>query len=323
MDNKNMPSTPLALGAAIGNGLLARGARMGAVTLYAQNIDLLADFYQKGTGLDRLDSTLTNDAESSHEPRISLGKGSETIVNLVQRSDLSRAAQGSAGLFHTAILYPTEASLAAAVYATAQHFPGSFTGSSDHLVSKAFYFNDPEGNGVELYWDRPQSEWDIVPGGEIKMATLWLDPNEFLQTHLTEEAAAAADPASAGLSAAGILDSATVGHVHLQVGNIPEAENFYLSALGLNKTASYGSQALFASSNGYHHHLGMNTWNSAGAGTRSPALGLGQVNILVPDLDDVIRIQEGLRQEGHDTEFDGASITILDPWANQMRVSVG
>ena len=100
---------------------------------------------------------------------------------------LKHASPRDAGLFHTAILFDTEEALAASVYSVATRHPKTFTGSSDHLVSKAFYFTDPEGNGVELCWDRDRTEWSWTHGS-VEMATLFLDPNGFLQENLTESA---------------------------------------------------------------------------------------------------------------------------------------
>ena len=129
-------------------------------------------------------------------------------------------------------------------------------------MSKAFYFTDPEGNGVELYWDRDRTAWSWVHGS-VEMATLYLDPNEFLQQNLTENAAT--DP---------VIGGARVGHVHLQVGDVQTAREFYVDRLGFEATAAFGDSALFVSAGGYHHHMAMNTWNSRGAGPRRLALGL-------------------------------------------------
>ena len=146
--------------------------------------------------------------------------------------------------------------------------PARFTGSADHLVSQAFYFTDPEGNGIELYWDRARTDWSWTHG-QVEMATLYLDPNTFLGDHLTEEAASGA---TAG-------DAASVGHVHLSVGDVATARAFYVDALGFDETATLGNQAVFVSAGGYHHHMAMNVWNSRGAGPRMPALGLGRVDL--------------------------------------------
>ena len=132
-------------------------------------------------------------------------------------------------------------------------------------MSEAFYFTDPEGNGIELYTDRPRTQWGYV-NGEIQMATRYLDPNAYLQRHLTQEVLDAA-PGQAG----------RVGHVHLQVGDVATARAFYVDALGFEPTATSYPGALFASAGGYHHHIAMNVWHSAGAGPRAASLGLGDV----------------------------------------------
>jgi len=204
-----------------------------------------------------------------------LGRGSTPIVILQHAPELAAAEPRSSGLFHTAILFDTQAQLAAAVYSVGTKHPGTFTGSADHLVSQAFYFTDPEGNGIELYWDRDRTAWSWTHG-QVEMATLYLDPNEFIGEHLTE--AGQADP-SAG--------NAIVGHVHLSVGNVATAREFYVDRLGFEATASLGGAALFVSAGGYHHHMAMNTWNSAGAGKRRLALGLGEVDIVLPTVDDI------------------------------------
>ena len=146
--------------------------------------------------------------------------------------------------------------------------PSSFTGSADHLVSKALYFDDPEGNGLELYCDRPREQWGWE-NGHVAMATDPLDPHGFLREHLPDPDA---------------LDgAAAVGHVHLQVGDITTAQQFYVDTLGFEVTAVFGTQALFVSAGGYHHHLALNTWQSRGAQARWAALGLGEVTIELPD----------------------------------------
>ncbi|MGB3414968.1 MAG: VOC family protein [Microbacteriaceae bacterium] len=280
--------------------LLAAGTEMGAVTLFVENLERVRAFYQQGVGLEVLRDTTGT---------VVLGRGSIPILILEQRKELARAAQGSAGLFHTAILFDTEEALASSVYSIATKYPNLFTGSSDHFVSLAFYFDDPEGNGVELYWDFPREKWQNLTD---KMTTAYLDPNLFLKTHLNES-----------LAAAPLASAAKVGHVHLQVGTIPEALDFYTEKLGFELQLLYGKQALFVSAGGYHHHIGMNTWNSQGAGLRSPALGLGQLNILVPSLDEVIASNERLNHHGVVSEFDGKTLSLLDPWANKIQLGVG
>jgi len=283
------------------NELLAADTSMGAVTLKVGNVDAMTAYYRDGVALQVL---------SEGAGSVTLGRGSTPVVILEHAPELKHASPRDAGLFHTAILFDTEEALAAAVYAVAQRYPNTFTGSSDHLVSKAFYFTDPEGNGVELYWDRDRSTWSWTHG-TIEMGTLYLDPNEFLQQNLTEQAVASP-----------VIGGASVGHVHLQVGDVKTAHDFYVDRLGFEQTINYGGTALFVSAGGYHHHMAMNVWNSAGAGPRLPALGLGRIDIRVPSADDVGALGERLSHFGVATRDDGQTVSFDDPWANLIRVAV-
>jgi catechol 2,3-dioxygenase len=276
------------------------------VTLRVGDLDAMIRYYRDGVTLQLL----------SHDgPVAVLGRGTTPIVILEHAPELRHASPRDAGLFHTAILFDTREALATAVYSIATKHPGTFTGSSDHLVSEAFYFNDPEGNGVELYFDRDRSQWSWTHG-QIEMSTLFLDPNEFLREHLTETAAAAA---AGGLG----LGDAVVGHVHLSVGDIPSAREFYVDRLGFETTTTYGSQALFVSAGGYHHHMAMNTWNSLGAGRRRLALGLGKVEIVVPGADDLGALGERMSHYGVPTRDDGRTLAFDDPWSNLVEVRAG
>jgi len=279
--------------------LLAADTAMGAVTLRVADLDAMTAYYRDGVGLQVL---------RADGPVVTLGRGTTAVVILEHAPELKHASPRDAGLFHTAILFDTEEALAAAVYSVAQHYPHNFTGSSDHLVSKAFYFNDVENNGVELYWDRERSEWSWVHG-TLEMGTLYLDPNAFLQQNLTEQAIA--DP---------MIGGARVGHVHLQVGDVATAREFYVNRLGFESTVEIPGQALFVSAGGYHHHMAMNTWNSRGAGTRQLALGLGRVDIEVPSSDDVGELSERMRHYGVQTRDDGQTVAVDDPWGNLLLV---
>lgn len=281
---------------------LAADTGMGAVTLAVADLDRMVAYYRDGVGLD---------LQASAGGRATLGRAGRPALVLEQRPDLKHAPDSSAGLYHTAFLFADKADLAASVYSVATRHPQSFTGSSDHLVSEALYFTDPEHNGVELYWDRPRDEWQRTPDGGVRMDTIYLDPNRFLAENLSE--AGATD---------GVAGEARVGHVHLKVGDIGTAHAFYVGTLGFEVTARFGDSALFVSAGGYHHHLGMNTWHSAGAGARTPALGLGEVSIAVPTADDLGAVRERVAARGVQVQDDGAEVRLLDPWANLVRVSV-
>jgi len=218
--------------------------------------------------------------------------------------ELKASEPRSAGLFHTAILFDTQADLAAAVYSIGTKSPGTFTGSADHLVSQAFYFTDPEGNGIELYWDRDRTLWSWTHG-EVDMATLYLDPNTFVSEHMSKSPS---------------TGHAVVGHVHLSVGDTASARDFYVNRLGFETTATIGTSALFVSAGGYHHHMAMNTWQSSGSGKRRLALGLGEVRIVVPSVDDLGALNERMTHYGIQTRHDGEILAFDDPWANRISV---
>ena len=281
--------------------LLAADTSMGPVTLRVGNLDAMTAYYRDAVVLRVLDETADT---------VVLGRGTTPVVILKHAPELKHASPRDAGLFHTAILFDTEEALAASVYSVAQKYPNTFTGSSDHLVSKAFYFSDPEGNGVELYWDRERSSWSWTHG-TIEMGTIYLDPNVFLQENLSSESVT--EP---------LIGGAQVGHVHLQVGDVASAREFYVERLGFEETVSFADSALFVSAGGYHHHMAMNTWNSRGAGPRLPALGLAQVDITVPEADDVGALIERMRHFGVETRDDGQTVSFDDPWANLIRVGV-
>ncbi|QYI98803.1 VOC family protein [Curtobacterium flaccumfaciens pv. flaccumfaciens] len=279
--------------------LLAADTGMGAVTLRVADLDTMIRYYRDGVRLSLL----------SHDGGVAvLGRGSTPVVVLEHAPAMRHAGPREAGLFHTAILFDTRADLAAALYSVATQYPAGFTGSADHLVSNAFYFTDPEGNGVELYWDRDRTEWSWTHG-MVDMDTKYVDPNAFLQSHLTQDAldTAAARPGR-------------VGHVHLSVGDVDAARSFYVDTLGFETTAGFG-EALFVSAGGYHHHMAMNTWNSRGAGRRQLALGLGLVRIEVPGADDLGALTERMRHGGVELADDGRTVAFDDPWANRIEVT--
>lgn len=278
---------------------------MGSVTLDVADLDVMTAYYRDAVGL----TVLTADG-----PVVTLGRPgtpgqlARPVVTLRHSPALRHAGPREAGLFHTAILFETQSALAAAVATVATRYPDRFTGSADHLVSEAFYFDDPEGNGVELYWDRDRTAWRWHDS-RVEMAVLALDPNDYLREHLTEDA----------LTAHGSAPS-VIGHVHLSVGDVDTAQRFYVDQLGFDLTASLGGQAIFVSAGGYHHHMAMNVWRSRGAGRRQPTLGLGLVDIVLPTSDDVGALTERMRHHGTDIAHDGSAVAVEDPWGNRIRI---
>jgi catechol 2,3-dioxygenase len=292
--------------------LLPDTTSMGAVTLLVGDLDLMTRYYRDAVMLTVLR------AEGNE---VTLGRHGVPLLVLRHDPSLPAGSPRSAGLFHTAILFEDQAALAAALASVAVRAPGTYAGAGDHDVSEAFYFTDPEGNGLELYADRPRETWEWT-NGQVKMGTKWLDPNRFLAEHLTDtarEIIATANPVIPTTPASG-LAGAVVGHVHLQVGDVPSARDFYVRKLGFEETTSLGNQALFVSAGGYHHHMAMNTWNSAGAGPRVPALGLGTVDIVLPSTEQVAALSARMSGQGVAVRHDGAVLRVNDPWNNLIEV---
>ena len=281
--------------------LLPAELTMGTVMLKVGDMKLMIDYYQRALGLDVV---------AEQDGGLYLGRLGKPLVHLAAGPGLNLPGRGEAGLFHTALLFEDQAALAATVASAAQYEPRSFTGSADHLVSEAFYFNDPEGNGIELYWDRPRKNWSWN-GTEVVMDSLALPPQRYLEQHLTQESVEGQQRTAAG-----------VGHVHLQVGDVHTAQDFYVGTLGFEKTAGWHGQALFVSAGRYHHHMAMNVWNSRGAGPRKDTLGLGEVLIEVPSGDDVGALADRLKVAGVASHHTGAELRFEDPWRNRIRVAV-
>ncbi|WP_274426843.1 VOC family protein [Chelativorans sp. YIM 93263] len=216
------------------------------IGLKARNADRTAAFYKDILGLVEL---------AAASDTIVLGAGERPLLTIEEDSGAKPDDDREAGLFHTAFLLPSRADLARwARFATKRQIP--LEGASDHLVSEAIYLSDPEGNGIEIYADRAREDWRW-DGGQVVMKTLPLDFEALF--------------ASAGEGTwNGAPDGTVIGHVHLRVGDPTEAETWWRETLGLDTMARYGAHASFLASGGYHHHIGANSWHSAGAGRRDP-----------------------------------------------------
>ncbi len=286
---------------------LAADTAMGPVTLLVGDLDRQLGYYRDVLGLEVVERPDERIEGVGRPDVVVLGRGSRGLLVLRHTPDLPPTSRGQAGLFHTAILFDSREALAATLASVAARAPHTYVGSADHLVSEAFYLTDPEGNGVELYWDRARDQWRYDAEGRVQMGSLQLDPNAFIRGHVTDAALAA--PAGRPV----------VGHVHLQVGDVPAARAFYVDALGFDVMAEWHG-ALFVSAGGYHHHIAVNTWNSAGAGPRASSLGLGEVTLVVPGPDDVGALRERLTAHGVAVRDDGATVAFDDPWRNVVRV---
>ncbi|MGP6173376.1 VOC family protein [Corynebacterium sp. A21] len=285
--------------------ILAPDTGMDAVTLRVGDLENMSSYYEDALAMVPLE-------EKSHGPEVYrvLGRRGVPFIRLISTPDLPGVDRAQAGLYHTAWLFPDRENLAATVYHAARDSRSRYVGASDHLVSEAFYFTDPEGNGIELYYDRPREDW-VHQNGEIAMDTIALDPNKFLKDYLREE-----------LVATTSLLEGKVGHVHLQVGDVARARAFYVDALGFAPTQTGYRGALFASAGGYHHHVAMNSWHSRGAGPRAARLGLGSLAITLSDREELDRVAARLQERGIWLSDTGRTITTKDPWDTQVTLSL-
>jgi catechol 2,3-dioxygenase len=178
-------------------------------------------------------------------------------------------------------------------------------GFADHLVSEAIYLPDPDGNGIEVYRDRPRSEWPKL-NGQIRMATDPLDLDGVMS-----ELEGRDEPWT------GLHPQTVLGHMHLHVGNLPQANAFYGDVIGLDLITRLGNSALFMSAGGYHHHLGLNTWAGVNAPPPPPdAIGLRYFTMKLPLADEVGAIADRVRRNGGSIEENDAGILVRDPFQN-------
>jgi catechol 2,3-dioxygenase len=272
--------------------------RLGPVRLAVSDLARSLEYY---TGVLGLEAGRTDDSSAS----LHAAGEPDPLVELVVRPGTSPiAAHSRLGLYHFAILVPDRAALGRFVGHLAR--TGTRFGASDHLVSEALYLRDPDGLGIEVYRDRPRSDWRRA-NGELAMASDPLDTAGVL--------AAANDEPWTGMPRGTVM-----GHVHLHVGDIATASRFYHDALGLDRIVTTYPGALFMSAGGYHHHLGVNTW----AGNAPPAserdARLLEWRIVLPTADDARAVAERLEGAGHSVSRDGEEWLASDPWGTKLRL---
>jgi catechol 2,3-dioxygenase len=278
------------------------GTSIGAVRLAIADLDRQRDFYTRAIGLVELGGS---------DRVVSLGAGdssAEPLIELVSEPDAPPRPRHTTGLFHLAILVPSRADLAAALYRVV-NAGWRLTGASDHLVSEALYLNDPEGNGIEIYRDRPREEWRYRDGA-IQMSTDPLDLDAVLGELRRED------------EGKGIPEGTRIGHVHLNVADLTPAEAFYSGALGFDVTVRGYPGALFVSAGGYHHHIGLNTWTGEGA-PRPPAgtRGLRWFEIRLPGEAQRAAEEDRLREAGFEPERVDGGVSVTDPSGNGVLLT--
>ena len=273
---------------------------IGSVQLKVADLARSVDFYTQVIGLRVLSRP---DAAQTI-----MGAGDQPLLTLRAVPGGQPPLAHHTGLYHAAILLPTRRALAAKVRQLVdlnQRF-----GYADHLVSEAFYLNDPDGNGLELYRDRPRDEWrwnELT----VEMANAPIDFDSLFAELNGDNPTDPAVPAGT-----------MIGHMHLKIGDVRQAEAFYHDILGFDVTARWPG-ALFMSAGGYHHHLGLNTWESRSGSAAPPsATGLHSFSIIVPDTAEQERIAARLQSAGISTSREDGTLIAHDPWHNELHFVV-
>ncbi|MGZ6693398.1 MAG: VOC family protein [Solirubrobacteraceae bacterium] len=274
---------------------------LGAVALTVSDLAGSRQFYEQAIGLrpsDRDDGTVALAAQDGRP-----------LVVLHGDSAAPRLNRRATGLYHLAILLPSRLDLAFALARLAEaRWP--LDGASDHLVSEALYLSDPDGNGIELYRDRPRDEWRY-DSGALQMSTLPLDLRNVLG-----ELSQATGPQPIAPA------DTTIGHVHLQVADLADTEAFYNGVLGFDVMVRGYPGALFVSAGGYHHHLGLNTWHSAGSGPPAAgSVGLRHYEVQLPDSAELAAVLGRIQAAGIDaTDVPGGTL-VRDPSGNRVLLT--
>jgi catechol 2,3-dioxygenase len=273
---------------------------MGALHLTVSELDRSLAYYEAEVGLQ----TLRRD-----DGKAALGTAERELLVLTEEPG-ARPSRGHTGLYHFALLVPERRDLATWL-AHAARERLALTGLSDHFVSEAIYLSDPDDHGIEIYWDRPREVWEGQVGE--RMTTLPLDVDSLLGE--------LDDPGGASFVA--LPDGTTMGHVHLKVASIPETVAFYRDTLGFARMAELGPYAAFLSAGGYHHHLGANTWESAGADPPPEgSAALRHATVVLPDQDERERVLGRVGDAGLSVETLDGEPLVRDPSGNGLLLSL-
>ena len=271
---------------------------LGRVAFKVRDLSAMVTFYTSVLGMDVIER---------RDGAALLGAGDVGLLQLTQVANAVSPVENNTGLYHAAFLLPSRPDLARFVRHMAEN--NVRFGYSDHTVSEAFYLSDVEGNGLEVYRDRPRSEWKWQ-NGQVAMANAEIDFNSFF-------AEIANDPIWRGMPAGSRL-----GHMHLKIGDVAKASAFYHTLFDFDVVANMGS-ALFVSAGGYHHHLGLNIWHSRnGRPAPANATGLDFFEVVLPSVEARVTLVARLRDAGTPlSELNGAPVAH-DPWDNRLVLHV-
>ena len=276
------------------NHMLSPNTRLGYVHLTVSDIERSLAFYRHSLGM-QLHWRKGNGA--------ALGAGHDDLLVLTEQPGAIKPGRHS-GLYHFAILVPSRKELASSIKNIIET-ETNVTGGADHLVSEALYLDDPDGNGIEIYRDRPRSTWE-KENGQVKMAVDPLDYQGILSEIVTDNG-----------EWSGLHPDTVLGHMHLHVDHLAEATTFYEKVIGFDLMAAMMGTAAFLSAGGYHHHLGINTWNGEGApAPPSNAVGLRHFTIKLADLEDQAALIGRLKEAGVLLQEHEEGVFLQDPSGN-------
>lgn len=235
--------------------------KLGKVVLKVADLENMSAFYQENLGMTVLET-------DTNIVRLGVKSTKDVLVELVEIEPTAKK-ELTAGLFHLAVLLPSRQDLGEYLYyLLTKKFP--LQGASDHGYSEALYFTDPEGNGIEIFADKPKSEWDIREDGRIEGITIQMDAEGVIGTVKKQFT--------------GLPEGSIIGHVHLTVNELAKTDEFYADILGLGLKSDYMGQAKFFASGNYHHHIGSNIW--AGKNLPKPVkdeLGMAYYTFVLPN----------------------------------------
>lgn len=271
---------------------------VGKVNLKVENLERSLAFYQQIIGFKLLGR--------KENKALLTADGRTALLSIEQPENVKVKQPRTTGLYHFALLLPTRSDLGSIL----QHLLNSgypLQGASDHLVSEALYLADPDGNGIEIYRDRPSSTWEWNDG-EVVMATKPLDAEAVLSE-------------GNGKPWTGLPSATLMGHIHLHVSELEQTENFYQNGLGFEVVSNYHNQALFISTGHYHHHIGLNVWN--GIGAPSPlenSVGLESFTLVFPSEEAREQAINQLREIGAAVSKENQDFFTKDPSGNIIRL---
>ena len=245
-------------------------AHIDSVELRVADVDRSRRFYEQALGLEPAGGESASPhalGSADRAPSVSLGMDGHPLLVLREVEPGAPAPPTTTGLYHVAFRHPTRPGLASALRRLAA-VGARLTGASDHGVSEALYLDDPDHNGLEVYWDRPRESWPTSPDGGVDMFTAPLDVESLLAQN------PGIDPNEPGTD---------IGHVHLRVSDVDRSIGYYRDVLGMDLRARLGHEAGFLAAGDYHHHVGVNSWQSRGGGSPPPgSAGLERFTIALP-----------------------------------------